>query len=110
MRPLTRKLLLEARTHAPDGGGGTSASWTPVTELWAAIRARSAREAVVAGRQMARVSHTAEIRYLPFGDPMRPVPHQRLREGGRVFAIVGVAEADDRRERLICWLEEGTAP
>lgn len=109
MRPLTRKMTLEARVSAPDGGGGSAEIWAPVAEHWAALRARSARETFSAGRQTSRVSHVMEIRYLPFGHSARPVADQRFREGGRVFAVVGVSEADDRRERLVCWLEEGRA-
>ena len=109
MRTFTRKLTLEARVSAPDGGGGNVETWAPVAVHWAALRARGAREAFSAGRQASRVSHVMEIRYLPFGHPSRPVADQRFREGERVFAVIGVSEADDRRERLICWLEEGRA-
>lgn len=110
MSGFTRKLVLEARVSAPDGAGGSVENWEAVGTHWAAIQARSARESVVSGRQASRVSHKAEIRYAPFGDARRPTPEQRFREGVRVFAIVGVSEADDRRERLVCWLQEGVAP
>ncbi len=109
-RGFTRKLTLETRAATPDGAGGLGATWVAVGAHWAALRTRGAREYEAAGRQTSRVSHRAEIRYLPPGDPARPQPMQRFREGERTFAILGVSEADDRRERLICWLEEGTLP
>lgn len=104
---MNRRLALEARATAPDGAGGVAESWVELGVLWAALRAVSARESFAGGRPAARVTHRALIRYAAFGAPERPVPDQRFREGERVFAIRGVAEADERRERLVCWLEEG---
>lgn len=103
-----RKLVLEARQAAPDGAGGLTESWAPVAEHWANLSVRGAREGSAAGRGVSRVSHRAMIRFLPYGDPARPRPDQRFREGQRVFAIIGVSEADERRGLLTCWLEEGT--
>lgn len=104
---LTRRLALEARADAPDGGGGLAENWEARGVIWAAIRPVSARERFTGARPAAIVTHRATIRYAEFGAPERPVPDQRFREGARVFAIRGVTEADDRRERLHCWLEEG---
>lgn len=105
--PLVRKLTLEARAATPDGAGGTMIDWAPVCDVWAAIRPTGAREGFGAGREESRVSYRAEIRWMAPDDPKRPFPDQRFREGARVFEIIGVGEADDRRERLICWLSEG---
>lgn len=104
---MTRRLTLEERTATPDGAGGLSESWTVRGVHWAALKAASAREGSAGGRPASRVTHRALIRYADFGAAQRPAPDQRFREGERIFAIRGVAEADDRRERLICWLEEG---
>lgn len=104
---MTRRLVLEERMAAPDGAGGLFESWGTRGVLWAAIEAASARENFAGGRPASRVTHRARIRYAAFGAAERPVPDQRFREGERIFAIRGVTEADDRRERLICWLEEG---
>ena len=62
------------------------------------------------GGEAASVKHVAEIRYLPPGAAGRPTASQRFREGERIYAIRGVAETDDRRDRLTIWLEEGAAP
>ncbi|QIE54509.1 phage head closure protein [Pikeienuella piscinae] len=105
---LTRRLTLEERATTPDGAGGLSDSWVVRGVHWAEIKTASAREGFAGGRPASRVTHRALIRYADFGSDQRPVPDQRFREGERIFAIRGVAEADDRRERLICWLEEGT--
>lgn len=107
--PLTRRLVLEGRSGAPDGAGGTSVSWRAEGAIWASLRPASARERLVGGRTTATFTHRATIRYAPHGAPERPTPDQRFREGERVFAIRGVTEADDRRDRLIVWLEEGAS-
>lgn len=105
--PLTRRLTLEMRVRAPDGGGGVGETWETRGVIWAAMERASARERFIGSRPAATVTHRALIRYAPFGAPERPEANERFREGERVFAIRGVSEADDRRERLLCWLEEG---
>ncbi len=105
--PFTRRLTLEERAAAPDGAGGLEEIWVEVAALWAALRATGARERAEGHSEAAKVSHRAEVRWAPPGALARPRPDQRLREGERLYAIRGVAEADDRRERLVLWLEEG---
>ncbi|WP_340109105.1 head-tail adaptor protein [Pikeienuella sp. HZG-20] len=104
---LTRRLVLEERSAAPDGAGGVMEAWVERGVHWAAISPASARESAIGSRPVSTVTHKAFIRFADYGAPGRPVADQRFREGERVFAIRGVTEADDRRERLICWLEEG---
>lgn len=108
MAATTRKLTLEERDQISDGAGGVSEGWIALGVHWAALRATGAQERFGAGRQSSRVTHVARIRWSEAGAPSRPRPDQRFREGGRTFAIIGVAEADDQRRDLICWLEEGT--
>lgn len=109
-RGLTRRLVLEAKSGAPDGGGGFDTGWTEVAVHWAAMRATGASETFVGGGQAGAVKHVAEIRYRAPEDPTRPRADQRFREGDRIYAIRGVAEADERRDRLMIWLEEGATP
>lgn len=110
MRPgrgLNRLMTLEAPADAPDGGGGSVRSWTALGAVWAAVRAASGGEGVSGGAEGSRVTHRVELRWAPPDSPARPNAAQRLREGARVFRILAVSEADDRRDRLICWTEEG---
>ena len=107
IRKLNRKFTLEALTAAPDGAGGTVENWAGVAVLAAELKASSGRERETGGRASARVTHRAWLRYLPFDHASRPKPDQRFREGERVFSIRAVAEADEERRYLICWLEEG---
>ncbi|MEM7546686.1 MAG: head-tail adaptor protein [Pseudomonadota bacterium] len=106
-RRYTKLLTLEERTEAPDGGGGVVEEWTIIGTHWVDLKASSARERFTGGRQVSLVTHKAIIRSLPLASALYPKADQRFRDGERVYAIRGVAEADDRREHLICWLQEG---
>ena len=103
---LTRQMALEELEQVHDGGGGSNESWRVVSTIWAELEARSARERSIAGGARSFVSHRATVRWAPAGDPSRPNARQRLREGDRVFSIVGVSEPDDERRTLQCWLSE----
>lgn len=104
---LTQRLVLETPERVADGGGGWQVTWNPLGTVWAEMRPSSARERSSGGREVSRVSHRVTIRSAPFGSARRPVPEQRFRQGERVFAIRGVAEADHRGAYLTCWVEEG---
>lgn len=103
---LDRKLELEEPRITPDGFGGGSRSWVSVGPIWAAVRARSAREIEAGGRGRSSVSHRILVRGAPEGSTARPRADQRFRDGSRVFLIRGVAEADARGRYLLCWADE----
>ena len=104
---LNRRLVLERDDRAPDGAGGWLRQWQALGVLWGAVEPRVGREVVDGGRVEARVSHRILVRAAPEGHPARPRPGQRLREGGRAFAVRAVTEADARGRFLICWADEG---
>ena len=79
----------------------------PVGTLWADVTARTAREDLVAGAERPRVRYRIVVRGAPVGTPQRPTPEQRLREGGRVFSILTVAERDADGRHLEILAEEG---
>ena len=107
---LAERLILEAPTRSPDGGGGWQVTWTPLGTLWAEVRPVSARERVMGGRETSRITHRVRIPSAPVDSPRRPLPEQRFRQGSRIFDIRAVAEADDRHGYLVCWVEEGALP
>lgn len=107
IRTLNRRFTLEALTPAPDGAGGLIENWTPLGEHYVSLVASGGGEREQGGRPSARVTHKCWLRYYDFEDPARPRPDQRFREGARTYAIRAIAEADDMRRYLICWLEEG---
>ena len=103
---LNRKLALEEEVHSPDGAGGWQRTWSKVASFWASLEARSASEGEERGRERSRVRWRILVRSVPVGSDLRPRADQRFREGGRVFRITGVAEADPRGRFLACWAEE----
>ena len=106
---LCRKLVLETPVRAADGAGGHGVSWQPLGTVWADVVARTGREPVIAGRDAARIGYRITVRGAPQGAPSRPRPEQRFREGGRIFNILAVSEADPLGRHLVCWAEEGSA-
>lgn len=106
---LTRKLVLEERRSAPDGAGGFFVSWVALGTLWAQVTPRSGTEFIAGLTLRSRVLHRIIVRAVPPGAPSRPRPEQRFREGGRVFDILSVTEADLSARYLEIEAEEGRA-
>ena len=106
MPRLNRRLTLESPGRVPDGAGGYEQTWTALGVVWAQLKARSGRETQVALAAVSTVPYTIMERAAPVGDPQRPVPEQRFRDGARVFHIRTVAEADPEGRYLICAAEE----
>lgn len=104
---LNTELVLETPDRVTDSGGGVEINWAPVGTHWADVEAIGARETLIGGREVSRVTHRITIRSAPANSPRRPRADCRFRAGGRVFAIRGVAEADRERRFLTCWAEEG---
>lgn len=106
MVALNRPMVLEEATVTPDGAGGHVTVWTALGTLWCELRAGagSERRGLIApeGRMLFRVF----LRAAPQGSPQRPRPDQRLREGGRVFTILAVSEADPSGAFLVCTARE----
>ncbi|ROU02399.1 head-tail adaptor protein [Histidinibacterium lentulum] len=90
---LTRWLTLEDRQRVPDGAGGYVEAWVPLGTLWAAVDARSGRGVAGPAGAQARLGLRITVRAAAEGSPARPVPGQRLRDGGRVFAVHAVGES-----------------
>ncbi len=97
---LNTELVLEVPDRAIDGGGGVEINWAPVGTHWAEVEAVGARETLVGGREVSRVTHRIIVRSAPANSPRRPRADCRFRAGGRVFAIRGVAEEGRDRAYL----------
>ena len=106
---LNEVMVLEEHLPVPDGAGGDAPQWVAVCTLHVALRARAAAETETGESRYGVTAYRATLRYAPHGALERPRPDQRLRTGDRIFNILGVAEADDRKQWLTCWLEEGGA-
>lgn len=106
---LNRRLVLEAPQRVADGAGGYTENWAVLGTLWAEITPRTGSERAVAGLPVSRVRHRIVLRGAPEGSPMRPAPDQRLREGGRIYAIRAVTEHDRGGRYLVCFADEEVA-
>lgn len=106
---LNRALLLEARDDRSDGLGGLVAEWRTLGTLWAEIRPRSGRTVAGPGVTVSRAGLRITVRAAPHGAPSRPVPGQRLREGGRIFLVRAVMESDPEARFLRLDCEEEVA-
>ena len=104
---LNTELVLECPRRVADGGGGFSTVWSPVGTLWVDMRSIGARERVSGLRESSRITHRITLRSAPANSLRRPTSECRFRQGKRVFAIRGIAAADERNRYLICWAEEG---
>jgi head-tail adaptor len=103
---LNRKLVLEKAVRLPDGAGGYALTWTPLGTLWAEVTAGTGVERAGELVTLASVPYTIVVRAAPMGAESRPGPEQRFREGGRVFRILAVAEADPEGHYLTCFARE----
>lgn len=103
---LNRRMTLETPVRSADDAGGYVESWTPLGTLWAEVTPRTGREAATGGAPVSRVGVRIVLRAAPVGDPSRPLPQQRLREGTRVFTLDAVTEWDRAGRYLECFATE----
>ncbi|RMD91753.1 MAG: head-tail adaptor protein [Alphaproteobacteria bacterium] len=99
---LNRKLVLEGASRVSDGAGGYDLVWTALGTLWAEVKAGAGREAEMADITVGEARYRITVRAAPHGAPSRPVPGQRFREGGRLWRILAVTDADAQARYLIC--------
>ncbi len=98
---LRYRLTLERPTRVSDGGGGAVTTWDFVADVWAAIAPRGGTETIVAEAIAGRSTFSIHMRYRS-----DVTPDMRLRLGARIFEILAVSDADDRRRFLLCLVQE----
>lgn len=103
---LNRLLTLESGVRVPDDAGGFRLEWQALGALWAEVRAGTGAERAGEFVTLASVPYRIVVRAAPEGSDRRPQPDQRFREGGRVFRILAVTEADPALHYLICFARE----
>jgi head-tail adaptor len=111
MKPprLNRKLTLESPQRLADGSGGYAVVWQNLGTIWADVISRSGRETRLVDQPVSETSFKIVVRAAPFGDPARPVPDQRFRDGPRIFLIRAIAETDVNGRFLTCYATQETA-
>ncbi|MCT8160120.1 head-tail adaptor protein [Pseudoruegeria sp. SHC-113] len=110
MKPpvLNRRMVLESPLRTADGAGGFTESWAEEGVLWASVKARSGREQGAVAGPLSTQRQRILVRAAAPGSPARPKPHQRFREGGRIYLIEAVSEAEGPGRYLICETREET--
>lgn len=103
---LNRALELQAASRSPDGAGGFTQVWATLGTLWAEITPGSGRDPAGEELVLTSVPYRITVRAAPVGAPNRPKPDQRLREAGRIFAILAVTERDPAGRFLTCFCRE----
>lgn len=103
---LNRALELQEALRGPDGAGGFSEVWTTLGTLWAEVVPGAGRDPAGEEVVLASVPCRITVRAALPAAAARPKPGQRFREGGRVFAVLAVAERDPSGRYLTCFCRE----
>jgi len=103
---LNRRLVLESPQRVTDGAGGYRVDWIALGNIWAEVTGRSGRDTASAGQPVSKTQYKITLRAAPVGQPDRPAPQKRFRDGGRLYAIKSVFEADAMGRFLVCLVEE----
>lgn len=106
---LNRALVLEGVERLSDGAGGYTETWTALGILWAAFRPGTGGDVPGEEQILAAVPYRITVRGAPQGSASRPKAGQRFREGGRLFPILAVTEADPAGRFLTCFAREEVA-
>jgi SPP1 family predicted phage head-tail adaptor len=101
---MRERLTLEAPVDSDDGTGGTIGGYSDVATLWGEVVPVAARDAVIADRALARVTHRIRVRYRA-----DLTTRHRLRHAARRFRIVALREGDATRRFLVIEAEEERA-
>ena len=106
---LNRRMVLEAALREADGAGGFVETWVELGVLWARVKPGTGSEAAAEMVALAAVPLRITVRAAPEGAGSRPQPGQRLREGGRRYRILAVADEDRDGRYLTCFAREEAA-
>lgn len=107
---LTRALEHEVLSRSADGMGGFTESWSARGLIWADVAPGTGRVKGGEFHATAATPYRIRIRSLPVGNPARPKPGHRLRDGDRLFRVLAVSEDDSRGHYLsISAVEEEVA-
>ena len=98
-----RVLLENPGGSVPDGDGGFIEGWVPIGNAWGRVAPASAEdvERVVAGTVTALLPYIVTVPYLAGVSTLTRVTYH-----GRLFAVLGVRNVDERNVRLEVICEE----
>lgn len=89
---LDRRLTLDAPVETDDGAGGVSTTYQSVALVWAQVVPLTARAECVADSPSAALRYAIVIRYRN-----DITTRHRFQDGGRIYQVLTVQPATDRR-------------
>lgn len=90
--PRRRRIVIEQAVDAPDGAGGFSRDWIPEANAWASFHLVRAAPGDMADRPALTTIWSVRMRWRDNLDGTR-----RLRDGARIFTILGGGDPDGWR-------------
>ena len=97
----TRRLILAAPIRTPDGAGGFEVEWEERGALWVDMRMRSGSFRQTEFGRTPRATFRMETHHVPVGEPMRPVPGDRLLDGERIFEVDAIDDSPRRTMQIL---------
>ena len=104
---LGRRIKIQRPSTVKDSLGAPSRTWIDVATVWADIQPLSGREAVIASRISAELTHQITVRYQRLFDNPQQVAQMRVLYKTRVFNIHSALDEDERRVKLILLASQG---
>lgn len=104
---LTRRIKIQRPSTIKDSVGAPCRSWLDVTTVWADIQPLSGKEAVIANRISAELSHQIIVRYQSLFDNPQQVALMRVLYKARIFNIHSALNEDEKRTQIILLASEG---
>lgn len=104
---LTRRIKIQRPSTIKDSVGAPCRSWLDVATVWADIQPLSGKEAVIANRISAELSHQIIVRYQSLFDSPQQVAQMRVLYKARIFNIHSALNEDEKRTQIILLASEG---
>lgn len=104
---LTRRIKIQRPSTIKDSVGAPCRSWLDVATVWADIQPLSGKEAVIANRISAELSHQIIVRYQSLSDNPQQVAQMRVLYKARIFNIHSALNEDEKRTQIILLASEG---
>ena len=104
---LTRRIKVQRPSTMKDGLGAPCRTWIDVATVWADIQPLSGKEAVIANRISAEISHQIIVRYQSVFDNPQQVAQMRILYKSRIFNIHSSLNEDEKRAQIILLVSEG---
>ena len=104
---LTRRIKIQRPSTIKDSVGAPCRSWLDVATVWADTQPLSGKEAVIANRISAELSHQIIVRYQSLFDNPQQVAQMRVLYKARIFNIHSALNEDEKRTQIILLASEG---